>query len=260
MGTTEIIVVFAALMALIALVSIGIDWIGKPLKHRRFIPRIYRFDDEKVPVDAFGNPVFDQVDPTLAPHGFPVAGFQPVPPPAAPLPAQPAPVVVARVPERASPTTTTPPTATPAPASQPSPASSPSASSTSSAFSDSLIERPPSSAASTIAHAGPTTDEQRIAPDRWIPGLPLDATINDEPPSLAVKAERFWMATRVAAGGNHFDSTNLDRMGSGKAPRRKNPRSGQLESMQLSGLRRATKPDEVHMRWPDDAVDPWSGQ
>ena len=51
MSTAEILIVFSALMALIALVTIGIDWIGKPLKHRRFIPHIYRFDDEKLPVD-----------------------------------------------------------------------------------------------------------------------------------------------------------------------------------------------------------------
>ena len=58
MGTAEMMIVFSALMALIALVTIGIDWIGKPLKHRRFIPRIYRFDDEKLPVDEYGNTTF----------------------------------------------------------------------------------------------------------------------------------------------------------------------------------------------------------
>ena len=71
MGTAEMMIVFSALMALIALVTIGIDWIGKPLKHRRFIPRIYRFDDEKLPVDEYGNTTFvteldEQQPPLLA--------------------------------------------------------------------------------------------------------------------------------------------------------------------------------------------------
>ena len=81
MGTAEMMIVFSALMALIALVTIGIDWIGKPLKHRRFIPRIYRFDDEKLPVDEYGNTTFvtelDEQQPPL------LAMYQPGPQPMA---------------------------------------------------------------------------------------------------------------------------------------------------------------------------------
>jgi len=62
MGTVETIIVFSALMALIALVTVGIDWIGKPLKNRRFIPRIYRFDDEKLPTDAYGHTTLNAAD------------------------------------------------------------------------------------------------------------------------------------------------------------------------------------------------------
>ncbi len=80
MGTAEILIVFSALMALIALVTIGIDWISKPLKNRRFIPRIYRFDDEKLPVDAYGHTDFgtDFDDPEPVPAAA-QSGTQPRP-------------------------------------------------------------------------------------------------------------------------------------------------------------------------------------
>ena len=115
MGTTEIIIVFGALMVLIALVTIGIDWIGKPLKHRRFIARIYRFENEKLPLDRYGNPTFDPEPDSIgpAPHHVQVPLLPVSPPQPHPLPVQhpptpqptpqptfqeqPPPVVVARV-------------------------------------------------------------------------------------------------------------------------------------------------------------------
>ena len=93
----------------------------------------------------------------------------------------------------------------------------------------------------------------------WTVGMALDATIDDDKPSLAVKATRFWMATAAAVSSDsHYDQDNLDRMAKGKAPRRNNPRSGRKEAMQLTGLRQASEPSEVRMQWPGDAVDPWS--
>tara|TARA_B110000914_G_C15277474_1_gene360436 strand:+ start:319 stop:591 length:273 start_codon:yes stop_codon:yes gene_type:complete len=88
--------------------------------------------------------------------------------------------------------------------------------------------------------------------------MALDMTLNDQKPSLAIKAERFWMATAEATSNSHFDQDDIDRMGSGKAPRRVNPRTGRTEAMQLTGLRQASDRDDVRMRWPDDSVDPWS--
>ena len=66
------------------------------------------------------------------------------------------------------------------------------------------------------------------------------------------------MASAEAAHGSHFDADDIDRMASGKAPRRTNPRTGRTEAMQLTGLRQASVCEDVRMRWPDESVDPWS--
>lgn len=46
MGTGELLAVFAALMAVIAMLGIAVDWVGKPMRSRKFTPRIYRYEDE----------------------------------------------------------------------------------------------------------------------------------------------------------------------------------------------------------------------
>lgn len=244
MGTAEILIVFSALMALIALVTIGIDWIGKPLKNRRFIPRIYRFEDEKLPLDAYGHPDFgvDVVEPQLPARTKAPAKRKPP----ARRERQPAPRTVASLPASTAGATPTVSTAT--------------------AFSDSLA--PPASAVSadpmsrvrsTIAG---TTDAPARSNQPWKPGMALDTSVDDRKPNLATKAERFWMATAATTAatvsGSHFDDDDVARMTAGKGPRRLNPRTGKAETMQLTGLRRASATADVRMRWPDDAVDPWN--
>jgi len=273
MGTAEIFIVFSALMALIALVTIGIDWIGKPFKHRRFIARIYRFDDEKLPVDEYGHTTLDAPAPAVrsAPPAY-------VPP---------APVVVAQVPGYMSPVASalhqapeTPaeqvpnPTAqmTPVPTSFSDPA--PATTSEPSAFSSSLTNAPAEGVTAPrdtdewrsigLVPAGSELGED--APEdaaegatSWQPGVPLDVSVGGSKPSLAVKAERFWKGTAAALEPiSHFDSIEIERMSAGKAPRRTNPRTGRVESMQLTGLRQASELDQVRMRWPEESVDPWN--
>lgn len=252
MGTIEIIVVFAALMALVAVVSIGIDWIGKPLRHRRFIPRMYRFDDEKLPVDEYGNTQFPELDgpsPMAQPSfaGPPLAGPPLAGPPMGPPPLA-FPAAPTALPAGANETVATP-TVRP-PSEQPPPRRvaevAPALAHSRSAFSDSLASD------SSTLDAGPV--------QRWELGMALDTTVNDEKPDLAAKAERYWMniASHEKFSSSHFDDDDLDRMSSGKAPRRTNPRTGRVETMQLTGLREASTAPEVQMRWPDDSVDPWN--
>ncbi len=45
MTTTELLVFFAVTMLAIAILAIALDWIGKPIR-RRFIPKMYRFPEE----------------------------------------------------------------------------------------------------------------------------------------------------------------------------------------------------------------------
>jgi len=268
MGTAEIIIVFSALMALIALVTVGIDWIGKPLKHRRFIPRMYRFEDEKLPIDAYGHTDFGVPEPDLAvppmAQPMPMPHVQPMPMPhVQPMPmphVQPPPVVVAQVPAPQMPRVglgASETVAVPV-------AAAPTTGRSTSAFSDSLAapeaskNTPPIDVQSSPMPQQSPVPRVAAAPGAWAPGLALDTTINDRKPNLATKAQRFWMATAATLGDSHFDSDDVQRMQAGKAPSRKNPRTGRTESMQLTGLRRAIQPDEVQMSWPEDSIDPWS--
>jgi hypothetical protein len=260
MGTVELIIVFSALMALIALLTIGIDWIGKPLRNRRFIPRMYRFDDEKLPVDQYGHT-------QLGPLG-PVGGMG-TPVGAAGTPStQPPPVVVAQLPAHAEPAPAdltlqgvpvVPPAHQPAPQTR---GATPSPPRSASAFSDSLLAADDGDVGRGVAVADGPSELSRSTGERrvWRPGMALDATIDDRKPNLATKAERFWKATGQTQSLTHFDNDDRRRMASGKAPRRRNPRTGRMEVMQLTGLRQASRESQVRMRWPDDSVDPWNAR
>jgi len=249
MSTTQILIVFSALMALIALVTIGIDWIGKPLKNRRFIPRIYRFDDEKLPVDAYGHTDFSAQLPQRA----------------ASAPAVRRPARAARPVRAGSEARTIRPRTQPAPrtvAHVPAAIAAPSGPSR--AFSDNLGEtRSPDTRIAGVAPNDRPASATATG-GAWQPGMALDMNVDDRKPSLATKAERFWMTTAQtltatgATPNSHFDDEDLGRMAAGKAPRRTNPRTGRAETMQLTGLRRASSPTDVRMLWPDDAVDPWA--
>lgn len=274
MRTFELLIVFAALMAVIALVAIAIDWVGRPLRNRRFIPRIYRYEDEVQPDPALANPMAatalggqpamhaPQSPPLTAPPvmGPPVSMQPPV---VATIPAQLAPrapaadAVIEGHPDRIE--TRAPLHATPVEATQPT---------TRSAFSDSLDDADPvigeanGPGTPTLGGSRPRGIAETIpvaAAESWHPGMPLDARAGERKATTAVKAERFWKAAAANIGSlTHFDNADQERMAEGKAPRRRNPRTGELESMELVGLRAASSRSDVRMKWPDDAVDPWS--
>ena len=48
MSSPETFIAFAAIMFVIALIGAAIDWFGTPLRHRKFIPKAYRFPDERL--------------------------------------------------------------------------------------------------------------------------------------------------------------------------------------------------------------------
>ncbi|MEM7092519.1 MAG: hypothetical protein AAF567_05925 [Actinomycetota bacterium] len=258
MGTLEILIVFAALMAVIALVAIAIDWVGRPLKTRRFIPRIYRYDDE-LGAEPVGAPS------SMAPVAMMPGMHAAMSAPATAAPAMSAPMVVATVPASLAPAPPAPTTA----------AASTSAATTAAA--PRLPSRPKRSAGPPSAFqsesAPEPTAEFEGAPRRrgiaetipeaaataWHPGMPLDARAGDAKPTAAVKAERFWQALEAQVGdGSHFDEANRERMRAGRAAVRRNPRTGEPEAVELHGLRAASTVGDVRMTWPGEDIDPWS--
>ena len=48
MSSDETFLAFAAIMLIIALIGVAIDWFGTPLRHRKFIPKAYKFPDERL--------------------------------------------------------------------------------------------------------------------------------------------------------------------------------------------------------------------
>ncbi|MEC9210857.1 MAG: hypothetical protein VYB49_04315 [Actinomycetota bacterium] len=48
MSSPETFLAFAAIMLIIALIGVAIDWFGTPLRHRKFIPKAYKFPDERL--------------------------------------------------------------------------------------------------------------------------------------------------------------------------------------------------------------------
>jgi len=60
MSPNQLLAIFAALMIVLAVLAIAVDWLGKPLKNRRFIPRIYRYPDEKLVEFDPGRTAFSQ--------------------------------------------------------------------------------------------------------------------------------------------------------------------------------------------------------
>ena len=117
----------------------------------------------------------------------------------------------------------------------------------SSVFSDQISNDPDEDAEqSRIA-----TTEPVAAPTSWQPGDRLDARQNDRKPTTAIKAQRFWQTIAAALDADsHFDDDARSRMADGRAPRRRNPRTGSTETAALVGLRSAASADEVRMYWP----------
>lgn len=241
MQTFELLIVLAALMAMISVVAIAIDWVGKPLRSRRFVARVYRFDDEMV---------------TIAPD-------VPIPAPQPSLqrayPAAP-PLGQAVQPTIAVPLTDAehrPPATAAAGITKVAATASGAEHASSSTWQDLVAEPQPDRPASQIAgresQAPPPATE-------WNPGMPLDQHVAGRRPSPTVKAERFWKSTAHVKDISHFDTADLDRMASGKPPRRRNPRTQKYESLQLAGLREASNETEVRMYWNDDALDPWDAR
>lgn len=250
MESFELIIVFAALIAIVALAAIALDWVGKPLRGRRFIARVYRFDDELNGTNPAPPMVVPVPAPTWAPQP-PLAALVDVPNDPAAAEA----VDVSAFSEsafappstlaRGIPQVDVGATAAPATAATASGAN----------VWDALTRVDDDSEGSSVVVASGAAPEAAL---EWHPGMPLDAAAGGRDPTTAVKAERFWRAAARSSSASHFGRRDRERMDGGKAPRRRNPRTGRVESMQLSGLREASDEASVRMFWPDDSVDPWA--
>jgi len=350
MGTGELLTVFAALMAVIAMLGVAVDWVGKPMRNRRFTPRIYRYADEHlVEVDP-GRTAFSASEFELP--GVPVAGMPAVTPtgttdwseshfvlpePAStmetwgllttenpviggtfdpllnvdtydtyergmfnletmPMPAPPgrvnvedtfgADVLPNPLPEFDADLLPDPlPTHDLGPRPVEDLGAKQGASEDALPAPEPLIESAESAATAAaadqleaIAPAQPTvtfrglvdsavqpTENSRLRPEDatsepgvWQPGDPLWAPTKKGDPSSTAVRRRFWQSAAVLIPGvRWYGEPNVERMAEGKAPERRNRRTGKMETMQLSGLRSKNDEDPPRPHWPNEELDPF---
>ncbi len=250
MDSAQIFIAFGAVMLVIALLGVVIDWFGKPLRHRRFVPKVYRFPDERQPrrskvretpwsSAAFVLPVVEQTEPEMlvrypdqgaggqiaqAPAALAVGGVDPGPPTT-----QVSPVDL----EDLDYTT------------------------------DSLAESAPRLVTVEEHAAGgsgqdPDTNSRGSA---WEPGdYVFNPTTAGTSPSSTTVRTRYWRNVAAAGGASIFGVSNMERMQQGKPPERTNPRTGKVEVMRLPDAANTDGAGTTPIpEWPCAEIDPFRG-
>lgn len=281
-------------MAVITMLAIAVDWIGKPLRHRRFEPRIYRYADELAVTDidptrtaySDDNFILPRVLPAGAPYIDPAGHSEwahahfvlPNPDPtsetwgalAAEDPTSENMAFEALINvdtyntyERGLLSSDTIPGLAPVPSRE---------------SQDPTVQIPVVSMENTepvdhttfqalvesaVPHQQPLVhpDEATSEPGVWRPGDPLwTPTKRGSSPSPTTLRRRFWQSASVLIPNvRWYGEENVDRMVQGKAPQRRNRRNGRIETMQLSGLKSAEDAASARPRWPGDEIDPFRG-
>jgi len=221
MSDPQLFIAFGAVMLVIALSGVVIDWFGKPFRHRKFVPKIYRYPEERRPR---GSSV-QSTEWSERAFVLPVAEAPPLPPMMA---AGPPPAVAAVGGER---------------------------------HGGEAVHRGDSVFDQDLDDPGPPTAV--VAPVRpdWQPGDSVFAPGTDGgAPRASTVRERYWRNVAGTAGAKMFGADNVDRMIAGRGPRRRNPRTGSIETMRLPGASGGGGGAAAPMpEWPDDAVDPFAG-
>lgn len=214
MSDPELFIAFGAIMLVIALAGVAVDWVGKPLRHRKFVPKVYRYPDERRPRGSSVRPTewSDRsfVLPVAAPPPRPGVGAGPDPATATHGAIHPGISVF-----------------------------------------DQDTDDPDDEGQRTEA-------VEAARPKAWRPGDSVHhPDDHGDPPAPALVRERFWRNVAATAGAAMFGADNVDRMAAGRGPRRRNPRTGQLETMRLPDVDVSVTSMPVPS-WPEDAVDPFA--
>ncbi len=248
MQSSGLFIAFGAVMLVIALLAVGIDWLGKPLRHRRFVPKIYRFPDERTPrrskvretAWSDGSFVLPVAQPTLDERMVRYPDQAPAPqmlldpgPPTTQVPlsdlpaAEPAaepevPITIVTL-EDLDPNTVLDP------------------------------ETEPEVDAEPAAPPAPAREHG------WSPGdYVFNFTSDGSEPSPTTVRTRYWKNVAATAGAALFGAPNMDRMGVGKPPQRRNPRTGAIETMRLpQASYHATNGATPLPEWPCAEIDPF---
>ena len=255
MSSPETFIAFAAIMFVIALIGAAIDWFGTPLRHRKFVPKAFRFPDEKL----FRNESLH--NPYVAPAQSSPAG-----------PYLYEEVVIAGtelgLQDRHGGIPSTPvgplehdgsENDTPVGVEESFPIVE--------GEDDLEIEQGGIKEAER-GEVEPTISGKIETPPKksgtlrlrgWTPGgYVFNLTQDGREPSPATVRTRYWKNVSAAAGSAIFGANNIERMQEGKPPQRRNYRSGKTETMRISPKSFEESGGEIPIPyWPSTAVDPF---
>ncbi|MBG01902.1 MAG: hypothetical protein CL470_06480 [Acidimicrobiaceae bacterium] len=250
MSSPETFIAFAAIMFVIALIGAAIDWFGAPLRHRKFVPKAYRFPDERI----FRNE---------SARG-PISGtFQP-------NPANPYLLEASIVAEKSLESQNLDHLLPPA-------TESPIHDEAKKDIAKAIEELFPMKEETTTSnlnkvksidyqsHEVQTNLETPPKPSGtlrlrgWTPGgYIFNLTQEGKEPSSATVKNRYWKNVSAASGSAIFGSENIKRMKEGKPPQRRNYRNGKIETMRISPKSFDESNGEIPIPyWPSTGLDPF---
>lgn len=280
MDSPQLFLAFGAIMLIAALLGVAIDWFGKPLRHRRFFPKVYRFPEERQPRRSKVRATYWSDASFVLPVNDPEAAIEPF---RYPEPGQPevldAPQPFGLVRDMGPPTAQVPvvdldDVVFDLDLSNDI-ASSPGLVTLEDTNPDHVELEPLDTAVSAPAANGTGNPESDAiaaevadssggeAPDRtrgWRPGqYVFNLTPDGREPSPTTVRTRYWKNVAATAGAPVFGDSNLDRMGVGKPPQRLNHRTGKLESMRLPSAHVGDDGGRTPVpEWPTTELDPFA--
>ena len=251
MSSPETFLAFAAIMLIIALIGVAIDWFGTPLRHRKFIPKAYKFPDERL----FRSDVFSsarRIDIETRTEHLEGSNYRDV--------------IAVTEPENVQ-----------------------TESSANEDFNEAIVDISESSKGEVKLPAKSSAGEETI--DRgselmigaesesaksseepefetttagirlrgWSPGDDIyNLTKSGSEPTPSTVRSRFWKNVGVSPGAIIFGTSNVERLRDGKPPQRRNPRTSKYETMKVHLL----SYEDGHGRtpipnWPNSSVDPF---
>ena len=267
MDSPALFLAFGAAMLVVALLGVAVDWFGKPLRHRRFVPKIYRFPDERQPrhsqvrrtewsESSLVLPVVEATDERLVRYPDPRLRHQGLPTPTPVVDAGPPTIQVPVVELDAD----EPPfVAAPEPSTIEGIVTLEDIAGDEAEVIDGAEEAEASDeAASSDETADATADDARS--QGWQTGqYVFNLTPDGREPSGTTVRTRYWKNVAATPGAAIFGDDNLERMKVGKAPQRLNHRTGKQETMRLPAAQwsdaNGTTPVPA---WPANEIDPFA--
>lgn len=283
MDSPQLFLAFGAVMLIAALLGVAIDWFGKPLRHRKFVPKAYRYPDERQPrrskVRATDWSDASFVLPVTESPAQLMTGAAHRPSAASALDAAPA----ERYPRDVGPPTAQVPVIFDDPDLYDPPAADDAPRDGAEPDVDDLDLSPQGIVTLEDANpddpdllddpGGPDTADQADAADApaaadppdlrtrgWKPGdYVFNLTPDGREPSATTVRNRYWKNVADTGGAGIFGATNLERMGAGKPPKRRNHRTGKAETMRLPAADHDGTSGETPVpEWGSPELDPFA--